>query len=105
MRISRSKHEPARRRNPRRPASHAGPRLLRRHRFLFPAPVLPEYKIVKRDYPKRRDTMEKRANYMTTSPFDGELRDGGHWMQVRVFYEDTDFSSAVYHASYLRFME
>ncbi|MDA9416800.1 4-hydroxybenzoyl-CoA thioesterase [Bradyrhizobium sp. CCBAU 25360] len=26
-------------------------------------------------------------------------------MQVRVFYEDTDFSGAVYHASYLRFME
>jgi len=42
---------------------------------------------------------------MTTTPFDGELRDGGHRMQVRVFYEDTDFSSAVYHASYLRFME
>ena len=42
---------------------------------------------------------------MTTSPFDGELRDSGHRMQVRVFYEDTDFSSAVYHASYLRFME
>jgi acyl-CoA thioester hydrolase len=42
---------------------------------------------------------------MTTSSFDGELRDGGHRIQVRVFYEDTDFSSAVYHASYLRFME
>ncbi|WP_038972713.1 YbgC/FadM family acyl-CoA thioesterase [Bradyrhizobium genomosp. III] len=41
---------------------------------------------------------------MTTS-FDGALCDGGHRMQVRVFYEDTDFSSAVYHASYLRFME
>ena len=26
-------------------------------------------------------------------------------MQLRIFYEDTDFSSAVYHASYLRFME
>ncbi|MGJ5008131.1 YbgC/FadM family acyl-CoA thioesterase [Bradyrhizobium oligotrophicum] len=26
-------------------------------------------------------------------------------MQVRIFYEDTDFSKAVYHASYLRFME
>jgi acyl-CoA thioester hydrolase len=26
-------------------------------------------------------------------------------MLVRVFYEDTDFSSAVYHASYLRFFE
>jgi acyl-CoA thioester hydrolase len=26
-------------------------------------------------------------------------------MQVRVYYEDTDFSGAVYHASYLHFME
>src|SRR5262245_61998463 len=26
-------------------------------------------------------------------------------MQIRVYYEDTDFSGAVYHASYLRFME
>src|SRR5690348_16291073 len=26
-------------------------------------------------------------------------------MSVRVFYEDTDFSGMVYHASYLRFME
>jgi acyl-CoA thioester hydrolase len=36
---------------------------------------------------------------------DGEIRDGRHIMQVRVYYEDTDFSGAVYHASYLRFME
>jgi acyl-CoA thioester hydrolase len=36
---------------------------------------------------------------------DGEIRDGRHHMQVRVFYEDTDFSQAVYHANYLRFME
>lgn len=36
---------------------------------------------------------------------DGEIRDGRHVMQVRVYYEDTDFSGAVYHASYLRFME
>jgi acyl-CoA thioester hydrolase len=26
-------------------------------------------------------------------------------MQVRVYYEDTDFSGVVYHASYLRFMD
>ena len=26
-------------------------------------------------------------------------------MQIRVYYEDTDFSGLVYHASYLRFME
>jgi len=36
---------------------------------------------------------------------DGEIRDGRHRMQIRVYYEDTDFSGIVYHASYLRFME
>jgi len=36
---------------------------------------------------------------------DGHLADGRHHMQVRVYYEDTDFSGIVYHANYLRFME
>ncbi len=36
---------------------------------------------------------------------DGEIRDGRHVQPVRVYYEDTDFSGRVYHASYLRFME
>src|SRR5437016_5228945 len=40
-----------------------------------------------------------------TANLDGEIRDGRHHMQVRVYYEDTDFSGVVYHASYLRFME
>ena len=31
--------------------------------------------------------------------------DGVHRLAVRVYYEDTDFSGVVYHASYLRFME
>ena len=39
------------------------------------------------------------------SALDGEIRDGRHVMSVRVYYEDTDFSGIVYHASYLRFME
>jgi acyl-CoA thioester hydrolase len=39
------------------------------------------------------------------SSLDGEIRDGRHVMSVRVYYEDTDFSGMVYHASYLRFME
>ena len=39
------------------------------------------------------------------SALDGEIRDGRHRMAIRVFYEDTDFSGVVYHASYLRFME
>ena len=30
---------------------------------------------------------------------------GAHVLPLRVYYEDTDFSSFVYHASYLRFME
>jgi len=42
---------------------------------------------------------------MTHSALDGEIRDGKHHQQVRVYYEDTDFSGVVYHASYLRFME
>ncbi len=39
------------------------------------------------------------------NPLDGEIRNGKHHQAVRVYYEDTDFSGIVYHASYLRFME
>jgi acyl-CoA thioester hydrolase len=42
---------------------------------------------------------------VTIPQLDGEIRDGRHHMQVRVYYEDTDFSGIVYHANYLRFME
>ncbi len=42
---------------------------------------------------------------MSTSALDGEIRGGRHLLLVRVYYEDTDFSGVVYHASYLRFME
>jgi acyl-CoA thioester hydrolase len=40
-----------------------------------------------------------------TSHLDGEIGNGRHVQPVRVYYEDTDFSGVVYHASYLRFME
>jgi acyl-CoA thioester hydrolase len=33
------------------------------------------------------------------------MQDGAHVLPIRVYYEDTDFSARVYHASYLRFME
>ena len=36
---------------------------------------------------------------------DGAIVNGRHTLAVRVYYEDTDFSGIVYHASYLRFME
>ena len=42
---------------------------------------------------------------MTSVPLDGEIRGGRHFLTVRVYYEDTDFTGVVYHASYLRFME
>jgi acyl-CoA thioester hydrolase len=42
---------------------------------------------------------------MSAAVLDGVLRDGRHRQLVRVYYEDTDFSGIVYHASYLRFME
>jgi acyl-CoA thioester hydrolase len=41
----------------------------------------------------------------SVNALDGEIRDGRHRQPVRVYYEDTDFSGVVYHASYLRFME
>jgi acyl-CoA thioester hydrolase len=42
---------------------------------------------------------------MTELSLDGMLADRRHVMTVRIYYEDTDFSGAVYHAGYLRFME
>jgi len=42
---------------------------------------------------------------VAASDLDGEVREGRHEMAVRVYYEDTDFTGIVYHASYLRFME
>lgn len=41
---------------------------------------------------------------MTVS-LDGEIRDGRHHMQVRIYFEDTDAGQIVYHANFLRFME
>ncbi|PHS28071.1 MAG: tol-pal system-associated acyl-CoA thioesterase [Robiginitomaculum sp.] len=35
----------------------------------------------------------------------GHFADGVHHLPLRIYYEDTDFSGVVYHASYLRFME
>lgn len=35
----------------------------------------------------------------------GRIHEGVHIMPVRVYYEDTDFSGAVYHANYLKFCE
>lgn len=35
----------------------------------------------------------------------GVLSDTVHSLPIRVYYEDTDFSGVVYHASYLRFLE
>jgi acyl-CoA thioester hydrolase len=34
-----------------------------------------------------------------------EIADGVHRIAVRVYYEDTDLSGAVYHANYLKFCE
>lgn len=39
------------------------------------------------------------------SGLDGRIEAGRHLMDVRVYYEDTDFTGIVYHANYLRFME
>ena len=52
---------------------------------------------------------EPRTPRMTASDqwpqLGGEIRGGRHVLPVRVYYEDTDFTGIVYHASFLRFME
>lgn len=45
------------------------------------------------------------AHLQGVAHLDGVVREGRHTMQVRVYYEDTDFTGIVYHANYLRFME
>lgn len=39
------------------------------------------------------------------SPSMGRFEGRTHFLPVRVYYEDTDFSGVVYHANYLRFFE
>ena len=39
---------------------------------------------------------------LAATPFDADRQ---HWIRVRVYYEDTDFTGLVYHANYLRFFE
>jgi len=43
--------------------------------------------------------------HVTRIALDGEIRAGRHFLTVRVYYEDTDFTGIVYHANYLRYME
>lgn len=40
-----------------------------------------------------------------TDQLSGRLIEGGHRLDVRVYFEDTDFSGVVYHARYLHFLE
>jgi len=42
---------------------------------------------------------------MSEAPTAGRFDGTTHILPIRVYYEDTDFSGIVYHASYLRFME
>ena len=34
----------------------------------------------------------------------GRLTEDGHALDVRIYFEDTDFSGVVYHARYLHFL-
>lgn len=42
------------------------------------------------------------SDTVRTDAFDALMQ---HWIEVRVYYEDTDFTGMVYHANYLRFFE
>jgi acyl-CoA thioester hydrolase len=40
-----------------------------------------------------------------TPDLSGIIKQKTHFFQIRVFYEDTDFTGIVYHANYLKFAE
>lgn len=42
---------------------------------------------------------------MPDATLSGRIEDGVHRLDIRIYYEDTDFSGAVYHANYLKFCE
>ena len=42
---------------------------------------------------------------MSDDPYQGSFAAGRHRFALRVYFEDTDATGIVYHASYLRFME
>lgn len=42
---------------------------------------------------------------MSDTPNAGRFDGRAHYLPVRVYYEDTDFSGIVYHANYLRYFE
>ena len=56
-----------------------------------------------------RDDKRGRALYADSMSEDlpsiGRIVNGEHLLPVRVYYEDTDFTGVVYHATYLRFFE
>lgn len=44
-------------------------------------------------------------NDMSDTPSIGRIENRQHILPVRVYYEDTDFTGVVYHATYLRYFE
>lgn len=40
-----------------------------------------------------------------TAPSAGWLEGREHWLPIRIYYEDTDFTGVVYHGQYVRFFE
>ncbi|WP_395646120.1 tol-pal system-associated acyl-CoA thioesterase [Terricaulis sp.] len=42
---------------------------------------------------------------MTDAPSAGRIEGRVHFLPVRIYYEDTDFTGVVYHANYLRYFE
>ncbi len=58
------------------------------------------------DTPTSNSSPQGGGEQVATYPhLSGSLEDGAHLLPIRVYYEDTDFSGRVYHASYLRFLE
>jgi len=49
--------------------------------------------------------MSKNESASEKAELANRLIEHGHEMEIRIYYEDTDFSGVVYHANYLKYME
>src|SRR5688500_10935999 len=76
-----------------------------RRRHLSPFPREGRAGVASPPGAREGDAIGSRPEALAESTLSGELRGGTHYLPVRVYYEDTDFSGVVYHASYLRFLE
>ena len=51
------------------------------------------------------DCLPMKSQVSSEQELFGKIKGNTHYFDVRIYYEDTDFTGVVYHANYLKFLE